>query len=176
MKAVPRDQRVTTVMDVEIGLEESAVVWVESGEVTGYLIAKGYTIGEPPSEIALEQVLYLGAVPGWRQATVLEKVLVSGANGCWAAVDLSTVSLVPCPSRKPYPILFISKHGFHWMEEMIHKRSAVRVLNHLREQFAGLSFRTDRRILAEEDSSFRNISCLEAALFERAGSRKSPDS
>lgn len=147
-----QSQSLARITDIEIGLEESAVVQVEGGETIGYLISEAYAVGAPPTKITLNNVTYFCALDGGVETAEAPEVLVSNKNDYWFAVETGEVSLIPCPSREPYPIIFISKHGYRWMQDMIRHGNVTRLLTHLKNRFAPSSFVTSRKIF--EDPSF----------------------
>lgn len=142
------------IADIEIGFEESAVVQVEFGEKTGYLIAGAYHVEEPPSGISLQQVIYLCTGKRGIETAEAPDVLVSVKNDCWFAVETSEIAIIPCPSRKPYPIIFISKHGYRWMLEMTRDGNFTGLIDHLNHRFPPSGFATSRTIFEDTSSPF----------------------
>ena len=64
MRSKTQLQALPRITDIGIGIEESAVVQVEAGEATGYLIAAACAVGELPSELTLTDVIYFCARGG----------------------------------------------------------------------------------------------------------------
>jgi hypothetical protein len=104
-------QAISRITEIDIGIEESAVVQVEGGDAMGYLIAEAYSVGELPSEITLRNLIYLRAQGADVETAKFAEVLVSAKNDYWMAVETGEVLVIPCPAREPYPIVFISKHS-----------------------------------------------------------------
>jgi len=165
MPSKTQSQAVTQVSEIEIGLADSAVVLVERGDAFGVLIAEGYTVGELPSEITMSKVIYLCAHDAEFRTATISRVLVSVRNEFWSAVDTAAVAIIPCPASQPYPILFISKHGYGWMAETIRNRDFTRLRDHLAERFDSAAFKTDRRILTAPGSPFSHAPCINAMLM-----------
>ena len=166
-------QTMARITEIDIGLEESSVVQVEASEATGYLIAEAYSIGELPSEISLHEVVYLRARGTDVEIAEATEVLVSTKNDYWFAVETGDVSLIPCPSREPYPIVFISKHGFRWMQDLIRHGDLARLLEHLNQRFRSFSFATSREILDDPSSPFFSVSRIRTTLTESRGEASS---
>lgn len=160
MHSKTQSQTLARITEIEIGLEESAVVQVEAGEATGYLISEAYAVSKPPSEITLHHVTYLCARDGGIETAEAADVLVGRRNDCWFAVETVEVSIIPCPSREPYPIIFISKHGYRWMREMIHHGDVVKLLEHLNNRFPPCGFTTSRKILEDPSCPFNMAACI----------------
>lgn len=164
-----QSQSLARITGIEIGLEESAVVQVEGGETTGYLISEAYAVGDSPTEITLNNVIYFCALDGGVETAEVPEVLVSNKNGYWFAVETGDVSVIPCPSREPYPILFISKHGYRWMQDMIRHGNVTRLLTHLKNRFTPSSFVTSRKILEDPSSPFSAASRIGTRLMKTQG-------
>lgn len=160
MRSRTQNQTHSKISEIEIGLEESAVVLVEAGDATGYLISKSYSIGVRPFEIALHEVIYLCLHGSDIRVAELREVMVSTRDGYWCAVETGEVLVIPCPAREPYPIIFISKHGYCWMRELIQNGNIQRVNEHLWSRFKSYKFATDRSILVEPSSPFRHVGCM----------------
>jgi hypothetical protein len=169
MRSKSQSQSLARITSIEIGHEESAVVQVEGGETTGYLISEAYAVGEPPSEITLSNVIYLCARYGGVETTEATEVLVTTKNDYWFAVETGEVSIIPCPSREPYPIIFISKRGYRWMEEMIRHGNFPRLLAHLSERFQPSRFVTSRKILEGPSSPFNIASRIRTTPIKPQG-------
>jgi hypothetical protein len=162
-------QAISRITEIDIGLEESAVVQVEGGDAMGYLIAEAYSVGELPSEITLRNLIYLRAQGADVETAKFAEVLVSAKNDYWMAVETGEVLVIPCPAREPYPIVFISKHGFIWMQDLIRHGDVDRVLEHLNQRFAPCRFLTSREILHEPSSPFFAVSCIRPTPLKMRG-------
>lgn len=160
---------VAGIAEVEIGLGECAVVQVELGEAKGYLIAERYTVREFPSEIALNHVVYICAHSDEVEVENLSEILISRNEDIWSAVDTSRICIIPCPAWQPYPLIFISKHGFRWMSGCIDDRKFGRLLEHLANRFEPTEFATSRRILLDESLPFTKASILRPENVHRIG-------
>ncbi len=169
MRSKTRLQELSKITEIEIGLEESAVVEVEAGEAKGYLIAEAYAVGELPSEITLSNVIYLCACGRDFRLAEAPEVRVSTKDGYWFAVETEGVSIIPCPATEPYPIVFISKHGFEWMKDMIRRGNVARVLEHLSNRFESCRFATTRRVLEDPSLPFRNASWIGTTSANKTG-------
>jgi hypothetical protein len=153
-----KSQSLARITEIEIGLEESAVIQVEGGETMGYLISEAYAVGAPPTEIALNNVIYFCVFGGVGETAAAREVLVSNRNDYWFAVATGEVAVIPCPSREPYPIIFISKHGYRWMQDMLRHGNVTRLVTHLESRFAPSSFVTSRKIFEDPSSPFNDAS------------------
>lgn len=141
--------------DLDATTKESAVLQVEAEEDTAaYLIAEAYSVGALPSEMTLRNVLYFWVQGANARMAVFPKVLLSHAGGCWCSVDAVDAALIPCPSLEPYPLLFISHHGFEWMETMLRQGNSSKLATHLGNRFGPCGFRTDRSLLQDPSSRF----------------------
>jgi hypothetical protein len=160
MRVKTQPQEISRITEIEIGLGESVVVHVEAGQAKGYLIAEAFTVGELPSEITLSKVFYVCAQDEKVQVAEIAEVLVTGKNDYWFATDTATISIIPCPSSQPYPVLFISKYGFNWMKQAIRDSAFQRLLDHLGRRFDHSDFATDRKLLSDPDSPFSRASCF----------------
>lgn len=133
------------------------MVLVERGERLGYLISEEYSIGDLPNERILSNVVSLSIEGDVCEIGVIDTVHISCPKRYWTAMDLGSVELVPCPALEPYPILFISSHGFEWMRRKSNSKGWQVLATHLRGRFRSISFATDRNTLASEDSPFRTL-------------------
>jgi hypothetical protein len=148
--------------DLEAATKESAVLQVEAEEdAAAYLIAEAYSIGALPSEMTLRNVIYFWSEGAHSRMAVLLKVLLSHAGGYWCAVDVADAALIPCPSAEPYPLLFISHHGFEWMETMLRQGKSGKLATHLGNRFRPCGFRTDRSLLNAPESRFSRAPRIE---------------
>jgi hypothetical protein len=148
--------------DLEAAAKESAVLQVEAeADAAAYLIAEAYRVGSLPSELTLRNVIYFWVEGADARLAVSPKVLLSQSDGCWCAVDVADAALIPCPTREPYPLLFISHHGFAWMEQMLREGKSGKLATHLEDRFRPCGFRTDRNRLHDPALRFARARLLE---------------
>lgn len=169
MRSKVQQQTLSRITEIEIGLEDSAVVQVEAGEAQGYMISESYAVGEIPSEITLRNVMYLYAHGQDFQVAEAPEVLVRTKDDYWFAAETGDVLLIPCPSKEPYPIVFISKHGFEWMGDMIRHGNVQRVIEHLTDRFQLYDFVTSRSILKDPSLPFSHASCIGTTPANKEG-------
>lgn len=155
MRPKSQQHALTRISEVEIGLEESAVVLVEAGEVMGYLISEAYAVGGLPTEFILRNATYLCIRGAEIRIAESPEVLVSAKDGCWCAVETVEAAIIPCPAKEPYPVIFISKHGFLWMMDSIREGKIHQVIGHLGNRFDSSGFVTNRKMLDDPTSPFR---------------------
>ncbi|GAA5482647.1 hypothetical protein [Haloferula sargassicola] len=147
METFAKLQTVAGLDPIQIGFNEAAVLQVEGGEWTSYLIAAGCTTGR--EVLHLHEVWFCGVSAEIVELGHAAEVMISCRHDWWSAVNPASIDLLPCPSRQAYPLRFISRHGFRWMADMIRHQEFEPLLEHLHGRFQAAGLVTDRRQLRE---------------------------
>ena len=150
MKTNPKESKLSNVAEIDFGFREALVVCLEYGESQGFLIADSFSQEEKNSTLILNDATYLYGDGQTLGSVSSERTILSCASDMWVATDVATVPAFPYPSRTPYPVLNISRHGFSWLISRLEDRHYQRVWFHLWSRFEKCSA-PDRA--SSEDSS-----------------------